>query len=123
MVHMNIKEIAERYVQMCNEGKNLEIYEELYTDEPISIEMPGGRFERSVGMEDIKKKGEWWEGAFEMHSAECSPALIADDHFAVTFTMDTTNKETGEREQMTELAILTVKDGKIAQEQFFYKTW
>lgn len=117
---MNTKEIAERYVAMCNEGKDYEIYQELYSPDVVSIEMPGGEFERSVGMEDIKKKGEWWKNAFEMHSAHCSDPVVADNHFAVVFDMDTTNKATGQREQMKEVAVLTVKDGKIVQEQFFY---
>jgi ketosteroid isomerase-like protein len=31
-----------------------------------------------------------------------------------------TFKPTGQRMQMTEMALYTVKDGKIAQEEFFY---
>jgi ketosteroid isomerase-like protein len=34
--------------------------------------------------------------------------------------MDFTNKETGQRMQMDEHALYTVKDGKIVEERFFY---
>jgi ketosteroid isomerase-like protein len=36
------------------------------------------------------------------------------------FEMDVTPKAGGERMQMKEVALYTVKDGKIAQEEFWY---
>jgi ketosteroid isomerase-like protein len=34
--------------------------------------------------------------------------------------IDATFKPTGQRQTMTEMALYTVKDGKIVEEQFFY---
>jgi ketosteroid isomerase-like protein len=34
--------------------------------------------------------------------------------------MDITVKETGARQQMDEVGVYTLKDGKIAEERFFY---
>ena len=39
--------------------------------------------------------------------------------FAVRYAFDTTNKKTGQRSQDSEIAVYTVKGGKIVQEQFF----
>lgn len=43
-----------------------------------------------------------------------------DDQFAVHFAYDVTAKPSGQRFNMAELALYTVKDGKIVREQFFY---
>jgi len=34
--------------------------------------------------------------------------------------MDTTHKPSGQRSQMSEIAVYQVEDGKIVKEQFFY---
>jgi len=117
---MNTQEIAQDYVAMCRDGKEKELHEKHYSPTITSIEMPGGEFERCEGFEEIAKKGAWWEENFEVHSVETSEPMIADNHFAVTFTMDTTHKPSGQRTTMTEIAVMQVKDGKIVSEQFFY---
>ena len=56
-----------------------------------------------------------------MHSVSAEgPFLFGDDQFSLVFDMDVTNKETGERMRAKEVGIYTVKDGKIAREEFFY---
>lgn len=40
--------------------------------------------------------------------------------FAVYYEFETTFKPNGQRNRMTEMALYTVKDGKIVREQFFY---
>ena len=42
------------------------------------------------------------------------------DSFIVRFMMTTTNRESGEKASMDETALYRVKDGKIAEERFFY---
>ncbi len=117
---MTTQEIAHNYVNLCRSGKEQELYEQHYSQTPVSIEMPGGEFERCEGFDQIAKKGDWWRENFELHSVEVSEPLVADNWFAVRFTMDTTHKPSGERSQMSELAVMHVVDGKIVQEQFFY---
>ena len=36
------------------------------------------------------------------------------------YTMDVTIKETGARQNMDEVGVYTVRDGKIVEERFFY---
>ena len=45
---------------------------------------------------------------------------INGDQFVVRFTMDVTQKQSGQRIAMDEAALYTIKDGKIAEERFFY---
>jgi hypothetical protein len=45
---------------------------------------------------------------------------VNGDDFTVRFKMDITVKETGQRITMDEVALYRLKDGKIAEERFFY---
>jgi hypothetical protein len=42
--------------------------------------------------------------------------------FAVRYAIDVTQKSTGQRHQMEEIAVYTVKDGKIVREEFHFGT-
>lgn len=117
---MNTQELADALVAYNREGKFPAIYQDLYSEDFVSIEMPGGEFEVSKGMEEVGKKGEWWDKTFEVHEVKVSEPLVADNWFAVRFWMHTTHKESGEEEKMSELGIYKVEDGKVVQEQFFY---
>jgi hypothetical protein len=121
---MTTKEIADRLVALNREGKHMEIYEELYSPDVLSIENWGDRMEFK-GFDAIKQKGEMWYSSIEeMHETRVSEPLVADNSFSVTFYMDITYKPGTEmgmegRQQMTELAVYQVKDGKIFHEEFF----
>ena len=65
-------------------------------------------------------KGEWWSNAHEVHSSEVEGPYVNGDQFVVRFKMDLTQKETGNRIQMDEVGVYTIKNGKIAEERFFY---
>ena len=45
---------------------------------------------------------------------------VNGDSIAIRWTMDITNKESGQRMAMDEVAVCTIRDGKIAEERFFY---
>ncbi|MDT7828680.1 nuclear transport factor 2 family protein [Pricia sp. S334] len=118
---METKEIARKLVDWCNQGDFQKPYEELYSPKVVSIENDGkGEGAYSEGFEAIKKKGEWWQENFEVHSSHVSEPIIADNRFACTITMDTTHKPSGQRSEMQEIAVYEVQDGKIVKEQFFY---
>ena len=68
----------------------------------------------SPSVAPVRGKNEWWQANNEVH------AFLGDDQFAVQYAWDATFKPTGQRLQMTEMALCTVKDGKIVREQFFY---
>lgn len=123
---MTTQEIANRLVAMNRENLHMEIYEELYTEDVLSVENWGERME-SKGLEAIKAKGDMWMASIEeIHEMKVSEPLVADKSFAVTFYMDVSHKEGNElgipagRSAMTEMAIYHVnEDGKIYHEEFF----
>lgn len=54
-----------------------------------------------------------------MHSFETSGPFVNGDQFALCFKIDVTRKASGERVQMDEVGLYTVRDGKIVEERFF----
>ncbi len=73
------------------------------------------------GLEALHGKHAWWNSAMEEHSSQADgPYLFAPDRFAIHFSVDATNKQTGERMQMKEVGLYTVADGKIVREEFFW---
>ena len=74
----------------------------------------------SNGLAAIRAKGEWWASNHEVHSMVVAGPWPFDDRFIVGFKFDATVKATGRRMEMGEMALYTVKGGKIVREEFFY---
>jgi hypothetical protein len=119
---MSTKEVAEKLVKLCSEGKFEEATKTLYSPDIVSVEAaapPGGSRE-TKGIEGVMAKGEWWAANHEVHSSRVAGPLVTASHFAVTFKMDITFKPQSKRFEMEEIAIYKVADGKIVYEEFFY---
>lgn len=114
--------VAEELVALCQAGRNLDAINKLYSPRIVSVESVGSESMPAEisGIEAIRRKHDWWTENNEVHSAEANGPFVGDNQFAVQYTFETTFKPTGKREQMTEMALYTVKDGKIVREQFFY---
>ena len=54
----------------------------------------------------------------EVHDSKISGPFVAGDTFVVRFDIDATDKNSKKRMQMSEVGIYTVKDGKVAREEF-----
>ena len=119
---MTTQEIAADLVALCKEGKFAESGEKYWAADVVSIEPggPPGQDPVSRGIDAARGKGEWWASSHETHSVEVEGPYVNGDQFIVHFKMDVTFKETGQRMQMDETALYTLKDGKIAEERFFY---
>jgi hypothetical protein len=74
------------------------------------------------GIDAIRQKNKWWADNNVVHSAVVDGPFVGEDKFAVYYKYDVTFKPTGQRQPMEEMALYTVKDGKVAREQFFYRT-
>lgn len=120
---MSASEIGEKLVGFCREGRNIDAINELYADDVVSVEAAAmeGMPQTMEGKEAILGKNQWWSENHEVHNASVSgPYPHGDDRFALHFNYDVTNKPSGQRTQMDEVAVFTVRDGKIAKEEFFY---
>jgi ketosteroid isomerase-like protein len=118
---MTTKEIADKVVQLCSQGKFPEAMS-LYSPDIVSMEAgaPPGQSREAKGIAAVKAKGEWWTANHEVHSVKVEGPLVAGAHFAVTFKMDVTFKPQSKRMQMEEIGVYKVADGKIIYEEFFY---
>jgi len=114
--------VANELVALCRAGRNLDAIGKLYSPKIVSIEPVGSETmpAEMTGIEAIRQKNELWFDNYEVNSAEVNGPFVGGDQFAVQYVFDTTFKPTGQRSVMTEMALYTVRDGKIAREQFFY---
>lgn len=117
---MDTREVAEAFTQLCKDKKYEDAEAQFWADDVVSIEAMPGEMSHLQGREAIKQKHAWWEQNFEVHSESVTGPMVNGDQFSVIYEMDVTQKDNGERSQMKEVALYTVKDGKIIEERFFY---
>ena len=120
-------DVAKTLVEMCQSGNFLGAVDALYSQNIVSIEpfaSPDGKIpQRAEGFKTVRGKSEWWEKTHTIHSAKVEGPWPHGDRFIVRYTLDVTAKEgpmAGQRMTLDETGLYTVKDGKIAQEEFFY---
>ena len=117
---MNTEEVATKLVEFCRNREWMKAIDELYGKDIVSVEpramenMPA----EMRGIDQVRGKTEWWEKNMEVHSAKVSGPFVARDNFVVQFDVDVTDKASKKRMQMSEVGIYTVKDGKVAREEF-----
>lgn len=125
MANAALSETARKLVEHCRSRTEMDGLRELYSPDAVSVEamtMPGSDSAEIRGIDGIRGKHEWWDANFEVHNQVVDgPYPHGDDRFAVIFELDTTNKGSGERSHMKEVAVYSVDDaGKIVREEFFY---
>jgi hypothetical protein len=118
---MTVAQIATRLADYCHNDQFSLAQKELYADDAVSIEafeIPG--FEKETrGLSALIEKDRKFSSMVESrHGTTVSEPLIAGNAFSFVLTMDIKMKGR-DREQLIELCVYTVKDGKIISEQFF----
>ena len=106
--------IAQELVSLCRAGNYLDAVARLYSKDIVSVEAIDSPQKPAEmrGIDVIRGKNERW--------VEMVGPFVGDGQFAVRFDFDFTVKQTGQRMQLSEMGLYTVKDGKIVREQFFY---
>jgi ketosteroid isomerase-like protein len=117
---MTTAEIAKAFTDMLKAGDHIGAADKFNAADIVSREAMDGPMARVEGTAAVKAKSDWWYANHEVHSVEAEGPYVNGDQFVVVFAMDITAKANGKREQMKETALYTVKDGKIAEERFYY---
>lgn len=120
-----VEQIANGVAALCREGRFLDAVERYYATSIVSIEAVDfglGREQR--GIDAIRHKHAFWEEHNETHGVTVSGPYLgtgpAANQFALHFVFDITRKATGVRAPLSEMALYSVMNGKIAHEEFFY---
>lgn len=116
---MTVFEVADRLVKLCSDRKFLETGDELWAEDVVSIEPMTGDMARLEGRQAVRAKGEWWVNAHEIHECIMGEPYFNGNNFIVQYKLDVTDRATGNRRILDELAQYRVIDGKIAEEVFF----
>lgn len=120
-----LRTTADALAACCREDRTREGLDKLYHTDCVSVEAmlgPGAESRETRGLDGIRGKHDWWEGAMEVHeSVTEGPFLHGDDRFGLIFQIDATDRNSGNRMKMKELGIYTIDGaGKIVREEFFY---
>ena len=118
---MTTKEIADRLVKMCRDGKTEQAKEELFAQDVISIEPRESMLPKeSKGMNAIRKKAELFISMVEnFYGDTISDPIVAGEYFSITWESDLKMKGLP-RQTNIELCVYKTKGDKIISEQFFY---
>ncbi len=119
---VSIAAIAHELTDLCRESRNMEAIERLYSPDIVSVESMGNEQMPAEmrGIDAVRGKNQWWFDNFEVISANVGGPFVGEEQFAVQHQYKTKEKATGKEMEMTEMALYTVKDGKIVREEFFY---
>src|SRR6516225_2219853 len=117
---MKTEEVAKKLVELCEKKEWMKAVDSLYAKDVVSIEARSmeGMPAEMHGLDQVRGKTEWWEKNMEIHKANIDGAFVAGNKFAVQFDVDVTDKTSKKRSEMSEIGIYTVKDGKVAREEF-----
>ncbi len=123
---MSLGEFATAYIGLLSEQKFLEAVGTYYADDCVSVEASdmGGMGRETIGREAILAKNQWWLDNHEVHAFVIEgPFAHGDERFGAIFDLEvtpTSGPEAGRRLTLREIGIFTVRNGKIAREEFFY---
>ena len=120
----SVKEIGEALVDHCKKGENAAAIAAYYADDVVSVEAAAfpGVPKETRGKDAVLAKNRAWVETNHVHDSGVAGPFPHDDRFAVIFKYDVTNKQSNQRRKMEEVAVFTVRDGKIVREEFFYST-
>lgn len=117
---MNTRDVAIDFTDLLRQGKDAEAAAKYNAPDIVSLENMDGPMARVSGTEALRQKAEWWVANHEVHSATVEGPYLHGDQFAVRMTFDFTRKTEGDRINLAEVGLYTVKDGRIVEERFFY---
>jgi hypothetical protein len=118
---MTTKEVADKLIQMCREGKVEEAKQEFFTENTLSIEPAEGFLPKETkGLQAIQQKANLFISMVEeFYGSTITDPIIAGDYFSVGWITDIQMKGE-ERKTSSEICLYKVAYGKIVFEQFFY---
>src|SRR5262245_20583128 len=104
---MSLRTIANKLVDLCNQGKNFDVMETMYAPDIVSVEGDGAE---TVGQGPVIQKSRTWQSRNAIHSQKVrGPYFNGPNQFAVQFTLEVTRKADNQRVTLEEVGVYTVK--------------
>ena len=121
---MSVRNVAAKYMELCNQGKHFEFMRTFYAPEMVSVEGDGREF---VGKDTVIHKSEVFQGNNTIHSQFLHGPFFSGDanassgRFGVyTSIVFSPKAGGGERQIHEEVGLYTVKNDLVTREEFFY---
>ena len=111
---MNTEQVAKKVVELVRKQAWYDALE-LYDNNVVSVE---ATTPETRGKEGVRGKIDWWVNGMEVHSFKAGEPFVAHDRFVVQYDADVTNKQSKQRQKLSEVGVYTVKGGKITREEF-----
>jgi SnoaL-like protein len=116
---MDTRELAKQFVAVCATGDFEKAGRDFWADDVVSLEPTPGEMAVLKGRKAVAGKGAWWTANHDLHSCTVEGPYVHGDRFIVRFKLEVTPKGQS-RLTMDETGLFTVKNGKIAEESFFF---
>jgi ketosteroid isomerase-like protein len=115
---MTTAEVARGFAALLREHRDGEAQQRFWSDDVVSREAGPGPMAELRGKAAVLTKHDWWNENFEVHGGAVEGPWVHGDQFALVYEPDATQKG-GARATMREVALYTVRDGRIVEERFF----
>ena len=99
---MSVRTVADKYMELCSQGKHFEFMRALYAPEMVSVEGDGREF---VGKEPVIHKSDVFQGNNDIHSQDlrgpffCGDADASSGKFGVYTAIEFSPKSGGDRQR------------------------
>jgi hypothetical protein len=114
-------EVANTVLSLLRAGSFPEVHEKWLAPGIVSVEGVGASI-AFTGKKAVLAKYGGWEADHEVHDSKVEGPWVGATGFCLKFKLDATQKSTGQRSQMEEIAVYTVQNGKIVREEFHFAT-
>ena len=112
-------DVARAFIALLRAGKADEVEKKWLAPGIESVEGLGASMAWS-GRKAVLAKYRAWEADHEVHRMSVDGPWIGATGFALRFAIDATQLSTGQRKELEEIAVYTVRDGKVVREEFHY---
>ena len=119
----SITDVARDFTDMLRQGQFVAARERFWASDVRSIEphdLPDGIAAEVSGIEAARVKTVRWFGTRQVHDLSIDGPFVTGNQFALFLDMMIADLPSGADRPFTEIAIFTVRDGRIIEERFFY---
>lgn len=112
-------EVAQAVTALARQGKLDQIERDWLAPSIVSVEGVGASAAWS-GKKAVLAKYRGWEADHTVHDMKVEGPWVGATGFSLKYRIDVTQKSTGKRMPMEEIAVYTVQNGKIVREEFHF---